>query len=45
MPGYRTETVTRFGILAGFAIALCAVGILLVRRRAQKPEDCGACDG
>lgn len=37
--GYRTETVTRAGILAGFPVALCALGILLVRRRTQKPED------
>jgi hypothetical protein len=37
--GYRTETVTRAGILAGFPVALCALGILLVRRQTQKPED------
>ncbi|MGH9807496.1 MAG: hypothetical protein ACRD9W_09600, partial [Terriglobia bacterium] len=37
--GYRTEAVTRAGIIAGFPVALCALGILLVRRRTQKPED------
>ena len=37
--GYRTETVTRVGIIAGFPVALCALGILLARRRTQKPED------
>jgi hypothetical protein len=37
--GYRTEAVTRAGIIAGFPVALGALGILLVRRRTQKPED------
>ena len=37
--GYRTEVVTRAGIVAGFPVALCALGILLARRRTQKPED------
>jgi hypothetical protein len=37
--GYRTEAVTRAGILAGFPVALCALGILLARRRTQRPED------
>lgn len=37
--GYRTEAVTRAGIIAGFPVALCALGILLARRRTQKPED------
>jgi hypothetical protein len=31
--------VTRAGILAGFPVALCALGILLARRRTQQPED------
>ena len=37
--GYRTEAVTRAGIIAGFPVALCALGILLARRHAQRPED------
>jgi hypothetical protein len=37
--GYPTETTTRAAILAGFAIAVCALGILMVRRRTQTPED------
>jgi hypothetical protein len=37
--GYRTETVTRIAILTGFVIDLCALGILMVRRRSQTPED------
>jgi hypothetical protein len=37
--GFRTEAVTRAGIIAGFPVALCAIGILLARRRTQKPED------
>jgi hypothetical protein len=37
--GYRTETVTRAGIIAGFPVALCAFGILLARRHTQRPED------
>ncbi len=37
--GYRTEMVTRAGIIAGFPVALCALGILLARRHTQRPED------
>src|SRR6478735_3128916 len=37
--GYRTETGTRAGILIGFIIALCALTILMLRRRTQTPED------
>ena len=37
--GYRTETVTRAAILAGFAVDFLALGILLARRRTQTPED------
>jgi hypothetical protein len=37
--GFRTEGVTRAGIIAGFPVALCALGILLARRRTQQPED------
>jgi hypothetical protein len=37
--GYRTETGTRAGILIGFIIALCALTILVLRRRTQTPED------
>lgn len=39
LTGYRTETGTRFAILAGFAVAVCAVGILLERTRRKPPED------
>ena len=37
--GYQTETATRAGILVGLVVALCALTILLARRRTQKPED------
>lgn len=37
--GYRTEMVTRAGILAGFVVDFCALAILLVRRRTQTPAD------
>ena len=37
--GYPTEMVTRASILAGFVVDLCALAILLVRRRTQTPED------
>jgi hypothetical protein len=37
--GYRTEELTRAGIIAGFLVALCALGILLARRHTQRPED------
>jgi len=37
--GYRTEVVTRAGIIAGFPVALAALGILLERRNTQRPED------
>jgi len=39
LTGYRTETGTRFAIFAGFAVAVCAVGILLERTRRKPPED------
>jgi hypothetical protein len=39
LTGYRTETGTRFAILAGFAVAVFAVGILLERTRRKPPED------
>ena len=35
LTGYRTETGTRFAILAGFAVAVFAVGILLEEDAAQ----------
>ena len=35
LTGYRTETGTRFAILAGFAVAVFAVGILLEEDTAQ----------
>jgi hypothetical protein len=37
--GFRTEAITRAGIIAGFPVALAALGILLARRHTQKPED------
>jgi hypothetical protein len=37
--GYPTELLTRGGILAGFAVAVAAVAILVIRKRHQKPED------
>ena len=37
--GFRTEAATRAGIIAGFPVAICAIIILLIRRRAQTPED------
>jgi hypothetical protein len=39
LTGYRTETGTRFAILTGFVVAVCAVGILLERTRRKPPED------
>jgi hypothetical protein len=37
--GYRTETLVRTTLLAGFAVDLAALAILLMRRRRQSPED------
>jgi hypothetical protein len=37
--GFKTEATTRFGILAGFPVALLALTILLMRRDTQRPED------
>jgi hypothetical protein len=37
--GYRTEMGTRAAILTGLVVALCAVVILMVRRRTQTPDD------
>ena len=37
--GYPTEIVTRAGIIAGFAVAFCALAILMVRKQSQSPED------
>ena len=37
--GFRTEFVTRVGIATGFVVALCALSILMLRRKNQKPED------
>jgi hypothetical protein len=37
--GYRTETGTRFAILTGIVVAVCAVAILLERRRRLPPEN------
>ena len=37
--GFRTEEATRAGIILGFPVAICAVAILLIRRKAQTPEE------
>jgi hypothetical protein len=37
--GFRTEAITRAGIIAGFPVALGALGILMARRQTQRPED------
>ncbi len=37
--GYPSETITRATIFFGFAVDLCALGILLARRNTQAPED------
>jgi len=37
--GFRTELVTRVGIVAGFPVALCALAILTLRRKTQRPEE------
>jgi hypothetical protein len=37
--GYRTEMETRAAILMGFVVDLCALTILMVRRRTLAPED------
>jgi hypothetical protein len=37
--GYRTETLVRTTLLAGFVVDLAALVILLLRRRNQPPED------
>ncbi len=37
--GYPTEMLTQAGIIAGFAVALAAIAILMVRKKSQKPED------
>ncbi len=37
--GYQTETATRAAILTGLAVDLCALAVLMIRRRTQTPED------
>ena len=37
--GFRTETVTRAGILSELAVAACAFAILLARRKELPPQD------
>jgi TRAP-type uncharacterized transport system fused permease subunit len=39
LTGYRTETGTRFSILVGFVVAVCAVALLVERTRRKPPED------
>lgn len=39
LTGYRTETGTRIAILAGFAVAVWSVAILLERTRRKPPEE------
>ena len=37
--GYRTELVTRAGVISGLVVAICGLGILLARRRELPPQD------
>lgn len=37
--GYRTEMVTRAGVISGLVVAMCGLGILLARRRELPPQD------
>jgi len=37
--GYRTETITRASFIAGWAIDIAALAILLARRHGQQPQD------
>ena len=37
--GHKAETITRIGILAGFAVDISALAVLFARRRKQSPED------
>lgn len=37
--GYRTEIVTRAGVISGFVVAVCTLAILLARQRELPPQD------
>ena len=37
--GYRTEMVTRAGVISGLVVAMCGFGILLARQRELPPQD------
>ena len=37
--GYRTEMLTRAGVISGLVVAMCGLGILLARRRELPPQD------
>jgi len=37
--GYRTEAITRAGVLSGIAVAACAFWILLARQKELPPQD------
>ena len=37
--GYRTEMLTRAGVISGLVVAICGLGILLARRRELPPQD------
>jgi len=45
LTGYRTETGTRFSILIGFVVAICAVALLIERTRGNLPRIFSACAG
>ena len=36
--GYRTEMLTRAGVISGLVVAMCGLGILLARRRELPPQ-------
>ena len=37
--GYRTEMLTRAGVISGLVVAMCGLGIFLARRRELPPQD------
>ena len=37
--GYRTEMLTRAGVISGLVVAICGLGILVARRRELPPQD------
>ena len=43
--GYRTEMLTRAGVISGLVVAMCGLGILLARRRELPPRTTSAYGG